>query len=351
MKQTLILVLCNIYLSILVAQTNYAIEIVHQDVNTSLRGLCVVNDSVIWTSGSNGYVGRSIDAGKTWDFKQIHPFDSAEFRDIEAFDANTAVVMSSVQPACILKTTDGGKTWKEVFRNDDPAIFLDAFDFEGDKGICLGDPINNWFYLLSTDNKGDSWKEIKNKKNVAPDSTYAFAASGSTIQIVDENDIYFATGGRSALIYKSQNWGKSWEALTTPMLSGKQSQGIFSIDFPEKEIVLIGGGDYINTNSTNFNFYSGEINLHLGESEDLPDSINWENHGPNPSGYISCIKFLQYPMMSIMCGTGGVDIFNFISEEGGKINEESFNVIGIAPNEKAVYFAGNNGKIGKFIRK
>lgn len=342
MKQIFILVLCNIYLSILVAQTNYAIEIVHQDVNASLRGLCVVNDSVIWTSGSNGYVGRSIDAGKTWDFKQINPYDSAEFRDIEAFDANTAVVMSSVQPACILKTIDGGKTWKEVFRNDDPAIFLDAIDFDGKKGICLGDPINNWFYFLSTNNKGDSWKEIKNKNNLAPDSTYAFAASGSAMQLLDGKTIIFGTGGKNASIFYSDNFGKNWKISKTPMVAGKQSEGIFSIDFPTKYHGLIGGGDYLNPDIMNTNLFYGEFQS--------PDIINFTSSFPNPSGYISCIKYLPYPYEVIMCGTGGVDVNNSFLDRTINISEEGYNVIGISGFGNAVYLAGNNGKIGKLLK-
>ncbi len=325
------------------SQNNYSIEIVHQDINTSLRGLSVVNDSIIWTSGSNGYVGRSLDAGKTWEFKQIHPYDSAEFRDIEGFDVNTAVVMSSVNPACILKTTDGGKIWKEVFRNDDPAIFLDAIDFEANKGICLGDPINNWFYLLTTNNKGDSWKEIRNKKNKAPDSTFAFAASGSTIQFLDKRTIIFGTGGKTALIYKSENIGKSWVPIETPMNSGKQSEGIFSIDFPTKHYGFIGGGDYLNPGDDNFNFYFGQFRF--------SNYIGWDTPFLNPSGYISCIKVLPNPSEIIMCGTGGVDVHYVFTDETKNISMEGFNVIGrtLTNYGKTVFLAGNNGKIGKLI--
>jgi photosystem II stability/assembly factor-like uncharacterized protein len=60
--------------------------------------------------------------------------------------------MSSGTPAYIFKTTDGGRSWKEVYKNSDTAYFLDAMDFWDDKrGMhCLGDPINGHFVLLST---------------------------------------------------------------------------------------------------------------------------------------------------------------------------------------------------------
>ena len=345
MKPYFLLYLLIFYSACVLSQNTYTVEIMHKDVNTSLRGLCVVNDTVIWTSGSNGYVGRSVDAGKTWDFKQIHPYDSAEFRDIEAFDANTAVVMSSVQPACILKTVDGGKTWKEVFRNDDPAIFLDAFDFEGNKGICLGDPINNWFYLLTTKNRGDSWKEIKNKNNVAPDSTYAFAASGSTIQLLEKRIVFFATGGKFSMIYRSENFGKKWSSMNTAMHSGNQSEGIFSIDFRSSYYGYIGGGDYMNPDIDSANFYLAEFQF--------SNSLRWDPPFLNPSGYISCIKILPNPSEIIMCGTGGVDVHYVFTKETKNISKEGFNVIGrtLANYGKTVFLAGNNGKIGKLIIK
>jgi photosystem II stability/assembly factor-like uncharacterized protein len=49
--------------------------------------------------------------------------------DIEGFDANTAVIMAVAEPAIILRTIDAGKTWKTVFSDSRPGMFLDAMDF------------------------------------------------------------------------------------------------------------------------------------------------------------------------------------------------------------------------------
>ena len=318
-------------------QNNYSIEIIHQNVNTSLRGLSVVNDSVIWVSGSNGYIGRSEDAGNTWKFQQIHPYDSAEFRDIEAIDNNTAIVMSSVQPACILKTSDGGKTWKEVFRNDDPKAFLDAFDFYQNKGICIGDPIQNWFYLLATSDGGETWTEIKNKPAINLDSTAAFAASGSIIQWLDEKNIVFVTGGKTAALFRSKNSGKKWKMYTTPMISGDASQGIFSMDFTNLNFGVIGGGDYLQPENNVQNFYFTD---NVSKSQFV-----WNKAPANLSGYISCLKIVDSNVIS--CGTKGVDISDMLKKTTLNISKEGFNVIGTSQSGKVVYLAGNNGKIGK----
>ena len=42
------------------------IEVLTSGTHTSLRGLSVVSDEVVWVSGSSGTVGKSLDGGKTW---------------------------------------------------------------------------------------------------------------------------------------------------------------------------------------------------------------------------------------------------------------------------------------------
>ena len=115
------------------------VEILTSGTKTSLRGLSVVNDNVVWVSGSNGTVGRSNNGGKNWNWFTVKGFEKTEFRDIEAFDASTAVIMGIAEPAHILKTTDGGETWRVVYENKTKGMFLDAMDFVGGEyGIVVG---------------------------------------------------------------------------------------------------------------------------------------------------------------------------------------------------------------------
>ena len=61
-----ICILFNCLLFCLGNAQNPSIEIISSGTKTSLRGLSVVNDNIIWVSGSNGTVGRSTNAGKNW---------------------------------------------------------------------------------------------------------------------------------------------------------------------------------------------------------------------------------------------------------------------------------------------
>jgi photosystem II stability/assembly factor-like uncharacterized protein len=59
-----------------------------------LRGLSVVSSSVVWTSGSMGTVLRTVNGGATWQSVGPPETSTLQFRDIEAFDADTALILS-----------------------------------------------------------------------------------------------------------------------------------------------------------------------------------------------------------------------------------------------------------------
>ncbi|TAE88994.1 MAG: oxidoreductase, partial [Bacteroidetes bacterium] len=177
---------------------------------TSFRGLSVVDDQTIWVSGSRGTFAKSVDGGKTVVYTQLNGYEKADFRDIEAFDDKRAIMMSSGTPALILKTVDGGEIWKEVFRRDDSAYFLDAMDFWDEKrGMLVGDPINGHFVLLETNDGGETWRELDSTKTPeAYDGEAVFAASGTSLRCAsrpDELFFAFVTGGSKVRFLEFSN--------------------------------------------------------------------------------------------------------------------------------------------------
>src|SRR6266403_3529681 len=74
-------------------------------VDSNLRGISVVPNPdseevlTIWASGSKGAVVRSTDSGKTWERLRIPEAEPLDFRGVQAFNANTAYVMSSGEVA------------------------------------------------------------------------------------------------------------------------------------------------------------------------------------------------------------------------------------------------------------
>ncbi|HCI16795.1 MAG TPA: oxidoreductase, partial [Candidatus Marinimicrobia bacterium] len=87
-------------------------------VNASFRGLSVVNNSVVWVSGTGGTVLRTVDGGANWENVSVPNMGKTDFRDVEGFDKNTAIVMGIASPARFYKTTDRGQNWKLVYFDD-----------------------------------------------------------------------------------------------------------------------------------------------------------------------------------------------------------------------------------------
>jgi photosystem II stability/assembly factor-like uncharacterized protein len=315
------------------------IEILTKDTKTSLRGLSVATDNIVWVSGSNGTVGRSSNGGKNWKWLVVKGFEKTEFRDIEAFDANTAIIMAVGEPAYILKTIDGGDSWKVVYENKTRGMFLDAMDFANTlKGIVVGDPVNGKIFMARTDDNGNTWQEIQPEQNkIVPDSGEAFfASSGSNIRLFANNEYFIVSGGkRSRFISRSG-------AMDLPIVQGKESTGANSIDIYDNGIpdepglrMVIVGGDFAADSVADKNcLYS----TNAGKS--------W--HAPRipPHGYRSCVEFLSKKDL-LACGLTGVDY----SPDGGRtwkwISKESFNTCRIARIGTSIYLAGNNGKVAR----
>ena len=152
-------------------------------VSAGFRGLSGVSDQVAWASGSGGTVIRTIDGGQTWEDVSVPGTDTIQYRDIEAFDANTAIVLSAGLPAVIYKTKDGGQSWEQKYFSMVEGTFYDAMDFWNDQeGIAFGDAIDGRLLILRTFDGGETWQELpEEQRPEAIDGQGGFAASGTCL--------------------------------------------------------------------------------------------------------------------------------------------------------------------------
>src|SRR6476660_3297651 len=215
--------------------------------DVQLRGISAVSSKVAWASGAKGTVLRTIDGGTTWETLVIAGADSLDFRDIQAFDQNTAFVLS-IGPgdqSRIYKTSDGGRIWQRQFTNSDPKAFYDCFAFwDGTHGIAVSDSVDGKFPLIATTD-GMTWNPVAVKNMpVALPSEGAFAASGTCIATFGKNDVWFGTGGPAARVFHSADRGLTWTVAETPIIHGAASQGIFSLAFWTAKDGVAVGGDY-----------------------------------------------------------------------------------------------------------
>jgi photosystem II stability/assembly factor-like uncharacterized protein len=310
------------------------IQLLDSAKTSSIRGLSVVNDNIVWVSGANGMVGRSIDGGATFKWNKVDGFAKTDFRDIEAFDANTAIIMGIDTPAVILKTIDGGISWKIVFQDKRPGMFLDAMEFFNEKsGVVIGDPINGKIFIAVTVDAGNSWRAIPESLSpVAEKGEAMFASSGTNVRKLGREELLFITGGtRSRLFLRN-------DKIDLPIIQGKETTGANSLAVWDKKTFAIVGGDFNNASSREKNCV---VTKNAGKTFLTPTTP--------PFGYRSCVEYLSKSTL-ITCGITGIDV----SEDGGmnwrNISNEGFHVVRKAKKGKAVYLAGGKGRVAKLVR-
>ena len=218
-------------------------------VDASLRGLAVVvhhSNMIVWATGSKGAIVRSADSGNTWEPLHISGAEALDFRAVQTFDGKTVYVMSSGDAGAsrIYKSTDGGANWEMQFTDKRKGFFLDALVCSDDQHCyALSDPVEGKFLLIATSD-GAHWKELpRDHMPAALAQEGAFAASNSSLLVYRKSELYFATGGPKARVFHSSDLGQTWDVDETPILSGKASQGIFSIVRAGNTVVVV-GGDY-----------------------------------------------------------------------------------------------------------
>ena len=320
-----------LFMSFIFCADAQTVKILTSGTKTSLRGLSVVDDNIVWASGSGGMVAKSIDGGNSWKWYIVKGFEKTDFRDIEAFDVNTAVIMAIAEPAYILKTTDGGETWNTVYKNETKGMFLDAMDFNNDRdGVVVGDPINGRFFIARTTDGGNTWHdETFTSRPIADSGEACFASSGTNIRKMKNGKEIFVSGGLSSHLFSGH------KKLSLPILQGKESTGANSVATKNKKMMIVVGGDFNTKDSTLKNCF---ITKNGGRS--------WFAPVTSPHGYRSCIEYLGKNKW-ITCGLNGIDISPDNGNTFSQISKESFHACKYAKKGSAVFFSGGNGRIGK----
>ena len=339
-------IICCLFISQSLAQP---IQELNSGGKISLRGLSVVDNNIIWVSGSKGTVGKSLDGGKTWKWMKVKGYKKFDFRDIEAFDDNTAIIMAVASPAYILKTTDGGKKWKKVYENKTKGMFLDAMDFSDEKnGVVVGDPlIANYFYLVRTTDGGDTWLEVIRGGGKADSSEACFASSGTNIRLLKDRFV-FVSGGLSSNLIINRKGKDVFEELVEakqliqkiklPLIQGTSSTGANSIAVKDSLTYIVVGGDFTNDAA----IPNCAITTDGGQTWTLPEK--------GPTGYKSCAEYL-YGNVWVCCGLTGIDVSNDNGKTWNQISKVSYHTCRKAKKGNAVYFSGNGSMIGKFATR
>ena len=215
--------------------------------DAQLIGLDAVDDRIAWAAGSGGAWVRTEDGGETWVTGVVAGAESLQFRDVHALDARTAWVLSigNGPDSRIYRTDDGGATWALQFQAVDERAFYDCFDFwDSRSGIAFSDSYDGEFPLIATAD-GRTWSPLPTDR--LPDASEgegSFAASGTCVVARGDSLAWFGTGaGAEARVFRTDDRGRSWEAVVTPLAQGTATTGTASVAFLDDLRGAVMGGD------------------------------------------------------------------------------------------------------------
>ena len=326
--------------SIVISQTQAQWQKQVSNTEASFRSVCAVSDKIVWVSGSKGTFVKTIDGGKTWIAMQVQGDESLDFRDVHAFDAQNAILMSAGEAekgnAKIYRTQDGGKTWRIVYQTSQKGIFFDGIDFwDAKNGIVFSDPIDGKFVILKTKDGGKSWNPI-NPENIPENQKgeVAFAASGTSLVTFGKNQAFICTGGgESARVFYTENQGENWSVVKTNM-PASQAAGLFGLRFLDKQHGIAIGGDY------------QEVNKAIPNVLLTSDGGNTWQDAPqtNPAGLKEGVSVYRKKIL-IAVGPSGTCYSKDFGKSWTMIDKMPFHAISISGN--GIWAVGGRGLISR----
>ncbi|MGB5227651.1 MAG: oxidoreductase [Eudoraea sp.] len=313
------------------------VEVLYED-SLSIRAIELMGGSLGFAA--NKGVFGTIDLQTKTVRTNSQKYDSIfpEFRAI-THTSTDFFMLSVANPALLYKTGDMGKM-ELVYVEDGENVFYDAMAFWNDKeGIAIGDTVGGCLSIIITRDGGYSWAKLPcDQLPKGLEGEGAFAASNTNIALQGNKAWIGTTKGR---VLFTDNAGKSWSVVQTPILSDKPTQGIYSMDFYDSSLGIVIGGDYTDPDKS---FANKAISRDGGKS--------WELLANNQEpGYKSCIRFVPNSEGKeiVAIGFTGISYSNDMGINWKALSNEGFYTIRFQ-NDSVAYAAGRN-RIAKLTFK
>ena len=310
----------------------------HFDLNTSIRAIEVINDSTLWFAGANGRYGKIVNDRLEID-SISHEDRLPSFRSI-TYNGKHVFLLSIEDPALLYKMDPSLPLGNEelVYKESDQKVFYDSMVFTDAKnGIAMGDPIDNCLSIIKTTDGGKHWTKLKCEDLPAIyEGEAAFAASNTNIATAG-NRVWIATGGKKARVFTSKKPYKKWTVVETPMVQGGQMTGTFSIDFYDKKVGIIMGGNW-----------EDKKNGSKSKALTMDGGQTWELIADNEiPGYISCVQFVpgKAGKEILAVSTEGIFYSDDMAKSWNKIENNGYYSLRFA-DDNIVWLSGNK-KIAK----
>ena len=317
------------------------LEPLNTNTEASIRAIHIVDDYVVWASGSAGTYLLTTDGGNTWKTGEVPGAEDDDFRSIYAWDSQHAIVFGVSRPGRGYYTSTSGEDWDIVYENDAKGIFFNSVKFADiNRGIALSDAIDSIPFVIRTANGGTTWERLTGLP-VLRENEFHFAASNSCIEYLPSGRIFIISGGSDARVFRSGDNGSAWDVLETDITHRSGASGIFSVSFVDDFRGVIVGGTYDNpTLNDSIAAYT------------IDGGFKWANSETMPAEYRSCALWVKDRKDIVLAvGKTGWDYSTDYGKNWKFLSDSGYYTARPIPGTMTGFAAGSNGRIARFKLK
>lgn len=187
----------------------------HGLIGINPRDIFFVNSSIGFVVEYNGEIFKTSDSGANW--RKLNSGTTLHLHSVFFLNENIGFVSSQTMGGCLdadcdkgsvlLKTVDGGETWTKTFFPDYTRILSLKF-FDASNGVALIQtqdlPNSRYEFIGLTSDGGMTWNLLDLTIQPSYDKFFYI-----------DNFIFVA--GENQKIFKSSDFGHSWETINTPI--------------------------------------------------------------------------------------------------------------------------------------
>lgn len=170
-----------------------------------LNAVAAVDGKRAWAAGHDSVILHTSDGGTTWERQHWAPEDASPLFDLWFENANHGLAVGAY--AYVLETHDGGKTWERRIVDEEQRHWNNLVEAE-DGTLFVGAEFGTVF---KSEDRGRTWEAL--------DTPYGGTYFGA-VNLKGGPLLIFGLRGR---VYRSEDEGQSWEQIEVDTTSGLQT--------------------------------------------------------------------------------------------------------------------------------
>jgi photosystem II stability/assembly factor-like uncharacterized protein len=204
-------------------------------VDSSIISVDIVDTLISYAGTKNGRVLKTTDGGETW--QNLFTSHGGDVTSIFAVSEQKAfIIVNSETSTRIRRTLSFGASWGTVYEDTSPGAHLNAIHmFDEDNGFAIGNPVGGQWVLLSTTDGGANWSSTGSLSQNGSETGFANSLDWTGNQMG-----WFGTNNNR--VYNTTDGGNSWQPYTTSFTNSTtvsftdEQNGIASGDATDKSI-------------------------------------------------------------------------------------------------------------------